>query len=172
VCLNKVIQDSIAKNRKVKRSPRSLAELSEMLDRDKINVFRWRRGLSEPSITDMSSLAELLNVPIAVLFPQKLEFLADTVNILCKGKLRQNDILAFTEYLLLCDQLTSDINLYTNYIEILNYTDSNALYTRAISTGAEPAGRTGVERQSITRSIQKVVDRLEPILQSAVAQAL
>ncbi len=143
VYLDKVIQDSIAKNRKDKRSPRSLAELSEMLDRDITNVFRWRRGLSEPTITDMSSLAELLNVPIAVLFPQKLEFLTNTVNILCKGKLRRNDILAYTEYLLLCDKLINDINIYTNYIDILNYTDSNALYTRAISTAAEPAGRTG-----------------------------
>lgn len=141
-----VIDRALKRNRAGGVEPSTFAELAARLHRDKINLWRWRKGHNEPNVSDVLSLAQILDVSLDELYPPALDSLPRVVRILC-ANLTERDAAAYAEYVRL-----SDLARY----EVLDRHALDDVVTRS--------GCRDYTREDAAESIWRVADRMEPML--------
>jgi transcriptional regulator with XRE-family HTH domain len=149
--LDTAINGALERNRAGGREPSSFTELADLLHRDKINLWRWRKGHNEPNVSDVLSLAQILGVPLGELYPPTLDSLPRVVRLL-RADLTVRDAVAYSDYVRLSDQASR-----------------GALDRDALDAVVTRSGHHDYTRESAAESIWRVADQLEPVLR-AVAE--
>ena len=99
------VEAALRRNADSGRSPMTFTQVSQLLGIGVVNFFRWRAGKTareSPSLTghDFQTLAEILDIPTAGLFPQPCDQLTRAVMRLCRRRASERDARALAAYCL------------------------------------------------------------------------
>jgi transcriptional regulator with XRE-family HTH domain len=147
--LNTVIGAALKRNRVAKRAPASFTELAEELNRDKVNVWRWRTGQHAPNVADVLSLAQILGIGVGTLFEPEPDALRRVIRRLCPSLSER------------------DARAYSAYVSSSAWSQDTTLNRRALDDVVTCSGYHDLTHEDAAESIWRVADGLEPVLERA-----
>jgi transcriptional regulator with XRE-family HTH domain len=146
--LSETITKVLRQNKNTQREPSSFTSLASLLSRNAVNLWRWRSGASDPTLSDILSLAQILGVPVGELFPASSSLVARATYLLCgTDQVSQSEAILYAEYRLSSAHPTTEAPDQKTLKEVLKL-PSCASFTM----------KTAIP------SINNVLTHLEPIL--------
>jgi transcriptional regulator with XRE-family HTH domain len=93
-----LVDTALADNKARGKDPWTKAALAKRLGRNPSNVWRLLSGESEPSSHDLRSIASILAIPVAELFPSEQDRIAKAAEYLCNKRVGYVDSMAYAAY--------------------------------------------------------------------------